>query len=100
MSWHDAARPGLRNSSTPKLQPLRDVWKDIYSVLWAEKAAVHPLAFIKFWMDLIGMTGGRVRPPLHDLDDDQKAWLESRLRATGLLERLKSESVLPRAAIA
>ena len=46
------------------LKPLRDLWSSIYAVLWNQEAALHPIATIKYWMDLMGMRGGTVRPPL------------------------------------
>jgi 4-hydroxy-tetrahydrodipicolinate synthase len=50
-----------------ELKPLRDLWSATYDVLWVKEAAVHPLATIKYWMELIGMQGGPVRPPLKQL---------------------------------
>jgi 4-hydroxy-tetrahydrodipicolinate synthase len=71
-----------------ELEPLRNLWNEVYDVLWQKEAAVHPLATIKYWMDLIGMRGGLVRPPLHQLDDAQKAAFRTRLEATGWVDRL------------
>ncbi len=70
------------------LKPLRDVWSSIYQVLWDQDAAVHPIATIKYWMDLMGMRGGTVRPPLKPLSEEAKAEFLRRLEATGWLERL------------
>jgi 4-hydroxy-tetrahydrodipicolinate synthase len=82
------------------LQPLRDVWTSTYAVLWDKKAASHPLPTIKYWMDLIGMTGGPVRPPMHNLTDEQKAAFKERLEASGWMDRLypKSEGRSPKLA--
>jgi 4-hydroxy-tetrahydrodipicolinate synthase len=71
-----------------ELEPLRNLWNEVYDVLWQKEAAVHPLATIKYWMDLIGMRGGLVRPPLHQLDDAQKVAFRARLEATGWVDRL------------
>jgi 4-hydroxy-tetrahydrodipicolinate synthase len=71
-----------------ELQPLRDVWTGIYQVLWEKKAAAHPLPTIKHWMDLIGMSAGPVRPPMHPLTDAQKAQFKTRLEAAGWQQKL------------
>ncbi len=42
-----------------------------------------PAAMCKYWGELMGMAGGRVRPPLADLSDDEKAALKQDLAATG-----------------
>jgi len=70
-----------------ELKPLRDLWTSIYEVLWIREAAVHPLATIKYWMDIIGMRGGPVRPPLKPLSDEAKSEFRARLEATGTLDR-------------
>jgi 4-hydroxy-tetrahydrodipicolinate synthase len=71
-----------------ELQPLRDCWTSMYASLWNQKGATHPLPWIKHWMDLIGMYGGPVRPPMHPLTAEQKAELTGRLEASGWLDRL------------
>lgn len=71
-----------------ELKPLRDLWSALYSVLWNQSAAQHPIATIKYWMELIGMHGGPVRPPLKPLDDHARAAFRERLEATGWMPRL------------
>lgn len=71
-----------------ELEPLRNVWKGIYEVLWDKKAALHPLPFIKYWMELMGMSAGPVRPPMRNLSDEQKAQFRARLEASGWMKRL------------
>ncbi|HZQ16214.1 MAG TPA: hypothetical protein VFA82_05505, partial [Gaiellaceae bacterium] len=71
-----------------ELKPLRDLWTSIYEVLWVKEGALHPLATIKYWMELIGMSGGPVRPPLKPLSAEAKALFRARLDATGWVERL------------
>jgi 4-hydroxy-tetrahydrodipicolinate synthase len=66
-----------------ELQPLRDIWTGIYSVLWDKKAAAHPLPLIKYWMELNGMAAGPVRPPMHNLTAEQKAAFRQRLENAG-----------------
>ena len=70
------------------VQPLRDVWNGIYASLWNKKGASHPLPYIKYWMDLNGMSAGPVRPPTHNLTEPEKAEFRERLQATGWFERL------------
>jgi 4-hydroxy-tetrahydrodipicolinate synthase len=70
------------------LEPLRQLWNDVYDVLWQKDGAVHPLATIKYWMDLVGMRGGIVRPPLHQMDEASKNAFRTRLEATGWVEKL------------
>lgn len=92
--YYDLARAGKAAEASRKyyeLQPLRDVWNGIYQSLWDKKAALHPLPFIKLWMDLIGMSGGPVRPPMHPLTDEQKAGFRERLEASGWMDRLYPE---------
>jgi 4-hydroxy-tetrahydrodipicolinate synthase len=71
------------------LDSLRDVWNSIYANLWDQGAALHPIAIIKYWMDLVGMTGGMVRPPLPQITEKEKDAFRARLEATGALERLQ-----------
>jgi 4-hydroxy-tetrahydrodipicolinate synthase len=71
------------------LDPLRDIWNSIYEPLWNRKGALHPVPLIKYWMDLIGMRGGTVRPPMHRLTDADRDDLRARLEGTGLFDRLR-----------
>jgi 4-hydroxy-tetrahydrodipicolinate synthase len=66
-----------------KLYPVRRV---------SEKWFLHPLirgempmASLKYWTELLGMVGGRVRPPLNEISETQKAELEKDLRQVGLI---------------
>ena len=89
--YWELARQGRGAEASLKyyeLQPLREVWGDLYRVLRDKKAATHPLPQIKYWMDLVGMAAGPVRPPMHPLTDEQKAQLKARIEATGWLARL------------
>lgn len=66
-----------------ELAPLREVWASIYEVLWDDDKAAHPLGLIKHWMDLMGMVGGPMGPPLAQPDQATTAAFEARLDATG-----------------
>ena len=83
-----AGRGAEASSKYYELQPLRDVWQSMYRVLRDKKAATHPLPQIKYWMDLVGMAGGPVRPPERPINDEQKAQLKASIEATGWMERL------------
>jgi 4-hydroxy-tetrahydrodipicolinate synthase len=89
--YWELAMQGKAAEATRKyneLQPLRDVWKGIYEVLWDKKKASHPLPYIKYWMDLMGMSAGPVRPPMVNLSDEDKAQFKARLEASGWMDRL------------
>ncbi len=66
-----------------ELAPLRGVWTSIYEVLWDETKATHPMGLIKYWMDLMGMAGGPLGPPLRQPDPATKAAFRARLDAAG-----------------
>lgn len=70
------------------LAPLRDLWKAIYTELWNRRAAQHPVALIKHWMDIKGMCGGDVRPPMPRVTPEVRAGFDVALQRTGWLERL------------
>ena len=89
--YWELARAGRGAEASRKyyeLQPLREVYQSIYMVLRDKKAATHPLSQIKYWMDLVGMAGGPVRPPEHSITEEQKAHLRARIEATGWMDRL------------
>lgn len=66
-----------------ELGPLRDEWASIYAVLWDEKKAAHPMGLIKYWMDILGMAGGPLGPPMRQPDEAAKAAFRDRLDAAG-----------------
>jgi len=70
------------------LEPLREIWNSVYEPLWNKGGALHPIPLIKHWMDLIGMRGGTVRPPMPALTPEAADDLRERLEATGLFSRL------------
>jgi 4-hydroxy-tetrahydrodipicolinate synthase len=92
--YADAFRAGRSEEGWRRyaeLEPLRDVWREMYEVLWDRNAATHPIALIKVWMDLLGMHGGPVRPPSATAPAGAREWLEGRLAASGWLERLRPQ---------
>lgn len=72
-----------------KIEPLRRIWDDLYKVLWSsgDGPAQHPIAYTKYWQELMGMPAGPPRPPLSRLTQAQKAEFRKRLESTGLMER-------------
>jgi 4-hydroxy-tetrahydrodipicolinate synthase len=46
---------------------------------------VNPVPYIKAWSQLLGMTGGDVRAPLHHVTDAERSELEADLTAVGLV---------------
>lgn len=71
-----------------ELAPLRELWKGIYSELWNRRAAQHPVAMIKHWMDVKGMCGGGVRPPMPKVTPGAMASFDAALEQSGWLDRL------------
>lgn len=71
-----------------ELEPLRDLWRRMYASLRDPQKALHPVPMIKYWMDLIGMSGGTVRPPMHPATQEQKTWLEHEIESSGLMSKL------------
>ncbi len=62
------------------LQPLRDVHHRWVSIPW-EQQGICPVATVKWWSEIRGMTGGSVRAPLIDLEPNDRAALEQDVEA-------------------
>ena len=43
------------------------------------------MASLKYWTELLGMVGGKVRPPLNEISEAQKAELKKDLKQVGLI---------------
>ena len=73
-----------------EIEPLRRIWEDIYKTLWGDSTgpAEHPIAYTKYWQELMGIPAGPPRPPLATLSESKKTSFRARLKATGLMERL------------
>lgn len=67
-----------------KLWPIREVYKYWIGGPW-ERAGIVNIQAVKTWLDMVGLAGGRVRPPLRDLTPEQKAQLQQEIAATGLV---------------
>jgi 4-hydroxy-tetrahydrodipicolinate synthase len=64
------------------LDPLRDVARKWIWKPWG--AGALPMARLKYWQKLLGLTGGFVRPPLLEMGDDEKIQLRKELESAGL----------------
>lgn len=70
----DAARAKEISAS---LDPVRDA-------LWGTRPAEKPHSHQKYWQELLGQVGGRVRFPLLELTDEEKSETEAAFEACGL----------------
>lgn len=66
------------------MAPAREVWTSMYHTLWSD-GPEHPIAATKYWMSLLGMSGGPVRRPMRELDPAAREEFGARIRA-GLAE--------------
>jgi len=95
-----AARAGDMNTATEicrSLNPLRAVlekWIPGYGNAGARMA----IAEQKYWMELVGMVGGPVRPPCSEMTEESKRQMRADLEATGLLARVAKGGAQRRAA--
>jgi len=69
--------------SSAALDRARTVTQKWMETPW--QAGTLPLAAIKYWSELMGLSGGAPRPPLLPLTEDQKRELRQDLVAAGLL---------------
>jgi dihydrodipicolinate synthase/N-acetylneuraminate lyase len=58
---------------------VREVWSSLHTVL-CRVHAEHPIVWAKAWSEVVGMKGRGVRSPGKNLDPDQKAEFQSRVR--------------------
>ncbi len=63
---------------------LRDSLEPVRRALKDTRPAEKPHAHQKYWQDLLGQTGGRVRPPMLELTEDEKARTRAAFDACGL----------------
>ncbi len=70
-----------------RIQPIKSLSDQWWQRSMQKQKGALPVPMVKFWGQLMGMAGGRVRPPLQELTDDEKRELESDLQAV-LSERL------------
>lgn len=66
------------------LDATRDVFDKWMSDPWSQRR-VMPIAYLKAWCDLMGMTGGTVRPPLMQITEEEREELRQDLLRVGLI---------------
>ena len=64
------------------LDPLRRIARKWIWQPWASGSL--PIARLKYWQKLLGLTGGYVRPPLPEMTEAEKRDLRQNLEAAGL----------------
>jgi 4-hydroxy-tetrahydrodipicolinate synthase len=66
------------------LDPIRAVWNKWQSHIWEQRRVV-PIAYLKYWCELLGLAGGPVREPLLQLTDLERQEMRVDLERVGLL---------------
>ncbi len=72
-----AGRADVAKEISASLDPVRDA-------LWGTRPAEKPHAHQKYWQDLLGQVGGRVRFPMQELTDEEKAITREAFENCGL----------------
>ena len=63
---------------------VRDSLDPVREAMARSKPADKPQAFGKFWQQLLGQVGGRVRPPMLELTEAEKATIREAFEGCGL----------------
>jgi len=85
--YTDAALNGEINRATEiakSIQPLRELHAKWIMGYW--NSGRMPISEMKYWQELIGMKGGRTRPPVIEINDEKKQELKEDLKNTGLFD--------------
>ncbi|WP_379067170.1 dihydrodipicolinate synthase family protein [Mesorhizobium sp. UC22_110] len=67
-----------------KARAVRDSLDPVRAALKNTRPAEKPHSHQKYWQDLLGQTGGRVRPPLLELTEEEKRATRAAFEACGL----------------
>lgn len=67
------------------LEPIRRAYRKWFEAPWHQRGEL-PIAYVKVWSELMGMTGGPVRQPLTPLTDSERAGLLTELKSLGLVD--------------
>ncbi|WNJ92761.1 dihydrodipicolinate synthase family protein [Bosea sp. 685] len=67
-----------------KARAVRDSLNPVREALRGTRPAEKPHAHQKYWQELLGQVGGRVRPPMLELTDGEKAATRAAFEACGL----------------
>jgi 4-hydroxy-tetrahydrodipicolinate synthase len=79
-----------------QIQPVREMWDNIYKAVLERNE--HPIAYMKYWQELMGIPAGPPRPPLHPLTGEQKAQMRKMFLDSGLSDKLgMTERILEQA---
>ena len=69
------------------LEPMRKI---LGRVFWdTYRRGVYPIAHFKYWLELYGLPGGKVRTPLLQITEEEKNWLRTELTAAGMLDKVR-----------
>lgn len=85
--YTDAALNGEINRATEiakSLQSLRELHAKWIMGYW--NSGRMPISEMKYWQELIGMKGGRTRPPVIEMSNEKKQELKEDLKSTGLFD--------------
>ena len=63
---------------------VRDSLNPVREAMTRSRPADKPQAFGKYWQELLGQVGGRVRPPMLELTDREKAEIKAAFETCGL----------------
>ena len=82
-----AGKFGEADAIAKTLQPLREAHNRWFVQPWA-KHKIIPIAYLKYWTELLGMAAGPVRTPLLQLTEKEKQEMHADLEKTGILARV------------
>ena len=85
-TFPDSSQNKYRCASLTPLRQIHAKWVGGYG----KPHGRMPSAEMKYWMECIGMPGGPVRSPCLELPEDKKAEMYAELKATGILDRVKT----------
>jgi dihydrodipicolinate synthase/N-acetylneuraminate lyase len=80
----DAGELDAARALSASLGPARDAFDRWLRTPWTEHGTI-PIAQLKEWLGLMGLSQGPVRPPLAALAEDERGELRRNLEALGLL---------------
>lgn len=69
-----------------ELDPVRQLHEEWITVPWRQRG-LCPVARVKYWSEVNGLSGGPARPPLDNLTEEDKAEFRDKLSAIGALPR-------------
>jgi 4-hydroxy-tetrahydrodipicolinate synthase len=79
-AYTDAAFAGRADEA----RAIRDSLEPVRHALKSTRPPEKPHAHQKYWQELLGQTGGRVRPPCLELTDAEKAQTKQAFETCGL----------------